>query len=116
MALAHVRAAELPEAGNQRFFVTAGYFSNREIADVIKEGYPDLADKLPGEEVKGDFNADGKQNPWTFVKKYSVDLDNICLAVYKYDNSKAKEVLGITFRSFKECILDTVKSLQAVGT
>lgn len=51
---------ELPEASAKRFFVTAGYFSNREIADVIKEGYPDLADQLPGEDVKGDFDAEGE--------------------------------------------------------
>lgn len=57
LALAHVRAAELPEAGGKRFFITAGHFSNRMMADIIKEGRPDLADQLPGDEVKGDFDA-----------------------------------------------------------
>lgn len=60
LALAHVRAAELPEAGGKRFFITAGHYSNREIADVIKDGRPDLADQLPGDEVKGDFEANGE--------------------------------------------------------
>lgn len=60
LALAHVRAAEIPEAGGKRFFITAGYFSNRLVADVIKEGRPDLADQLPGDEVKGDFEANGE--------------------------------------------------------
>ncbi|KAI4189080.1 MAG: hypothetical protein LQ348_003847 [Seirophora lacunosa] len=36
LALAHVRAAERPDAAGKRFFVTAGYYSNREIADNIQ--------------------------------------------------------------------------------
>lgn len=42
VALAHVRAAERPEAAGKRFFVTAGYFSNREIADEIQKLLPDV--------------------------------------------------------------------------
>lgn len=56
LALAHVRAAEVPEAGGNRFFITAGYYSNREIADAIKEAYPDLADQIPGDDVKSDLD------------------------------------------------------------
>src|SRR6266516_7247375 len=33
LALGHVKAMELPQAANQRFFFVAGYFSNREIAN-----------------------------------------------------------------------------------
>jgi len=35
--------------------------------------------------------------------------------IHKYDNSRTKDPLGIQFRSLKESIVDTVKSLQAVG-
>jgi len=35
--------------------------------------------------------------------------------VYKYDNSRTIEVLGIKFRSLKESVVDTVKSLHTVG-
>ncbi|KAJ6179554.1 hypothetical protein N7519_010015 [Penicillium mononematosum] len=34
VALAHVRAIEVPEAGGERFFVVAGFFSNKELADI----------------------------------------------------------------------------------
>lgn len=62
LALAHVKAMELPEAGSKRFFVTAGYFSNKEIADIIREAYPDLASKLPTEDTKGgDYPEEGEQ-------------------------------------------------------
>ena len=62
LALAHVKAMELPKAGSQRFFVTAGYFSNKEIADIIREAYPDLISKLPTKDTKGgDYPEEGKQ-------------------------------------------------------
>jgi hypothetical protein len=35
--------------------------------------------------------------------------------VYKYNNKRTIEVLGIKFKSLEESIKDTVKSLQAVG-
>lgn len=94
LALAHVKAAELPGAANKRFFITAGYFSNKEIAEIIREAYPDLESKLPGKDTKG---------------------GEMPKEIYKYDNARTVEVLGIKFRSLKESIVDTVKSLQAVG-
>ncbi|KAL9100757.1 MAG: hypothetical protein Q9163_003906 [Psora crenata] len=95
LALAHVRAAESAEAQNQRFFVTAGHFSNEEIADIIRDNFPELKDKVPAKGVKGgEYPKDG---------------------VYRYDNSRTKEVLGIEFRGLKESIVDAVKSLQAVA-
>ena len=95
LALAHVKATELPEAANKRFFVTAGYFSNEEIADIIRENFPELKNELPAKGTKGGgYPEDG---------------------IYKYDNSRVKQILGIEFRSLKESIVDAVKSLQAVG-
>ena len=95
LALAHVKAMELDAAANKRFFVTAGYFSNKEIANLVRDAYPALVEKLPPRDTEtGDYPKEG---------------------LYKYDNSRVKGVLGIEFRSLKEAIVDTVKSLQAVG-
>ncbi len=95
LALAHVKAIEVSAAASKRFFVTAGYFSNKEIVEIIREAYPDLNSKLPSKDVKGgEYPQDG---------------------VYKYDNSRTIEVLGIKFRSLKESVVDTVKSLHTVG-
>ena len=95
LALAHVKAAEMPEAANKRFFVTAGYFSNAEIADIVRDNYPELKDKVPPKGTKGgEFPVSG---------------------LYKYDNTRSKEILGISYRDLKESIVDTVKSLQAIG-
>jgi len=95
LALCHVAAVEKADAANKRFFVTAGYFSNKEIAQVISKKYPQYKEQLPSASTPGgDYPEDG---------------------IYKYDNKRTLEVLGVKFRSLDECIADTVKSFQAVG-
>jgi len=98
IALAHVLAAEKPEAAGKRFFVLAGYFSNKQIVDIVREHFPELRKNLPeGDAAKeGDFPEGGPEK------------------VMRFDNSRVREVLGVNFRNFEECIVDTVKSLQAV--
>lgn len=93
LAIAHIKAIELPEAAGKRFFVTAGYMSNKHIANCIGKNFPELRSQLPPDDTEGDMPED----------------------VYKYDNSRSREVLGLEFRSLEECVKDTVKSLQAVG-
>lgn len=92
VALAHVKAMEIPEAGGKRFFVTAGYMSNGEIASIIKTKFPDLADKLPAD-LKSDRPED----------------------IFGFDNSRSKQVLKLEYRSLEDSIVDTVNSLLAVG-
>lgn len=70
LALAHARAAEVPEAGGKRFFITAGYYSNREIADAIKEAYPDLADQIPGDDVKTDLDPNSEFGNFPFMMQF----------------------------------------------
>ena len=95
VALAHVLAAEKHEAGGKRFFIVGGHFCNKEIAEIIGDAFPDLKDKLPtGEALQpGDYPEDG---------------------TYGFDNARSKSILGLTYRSLRESIVDTVKSLQAV--
>ncbi|KAI1270536.1 hypothetical protein F5Y18DRAFT_368608 [Xylariaceae sp. FL1019] len=93
LAYAHALAAELPSAGGQRFFVVGGKFSNKEIAEIIRDEFPDLREKLPqGDALRsGDYPAQGS---------------------YGFDNTRSKQVLGLTYRPLKESIVDAVKSLQ----
>lgn len=93
VALAHVRAIEVPEAGGQRFFVTAGHYANKDIADIIRETYPALEAKLPPKDAPNDMPAD----------------------IYGVDNSKSTSVLGIKYLSLKKSVGDTVQSLLNVG-
>jgi len=111
LALAHVKAAELEEAGGKRFFITAGYFSNREIATIIRKKFPELAENVPESAKGGDYPEGGRGVllcSWGVWCWFS-------LGIYKYDNSRSMEVLGIKYRSLEESIEDTVKSLKAIG-
>lgn len=95
LAQCHVAAIEKEDAANKRFFITAGYFSNKEIAQIVEKHYPQYKDSLPTSSTPGgDYPSEG---------------------VYKFDNKRTIDVLGIKYRSLDESIKDTVKSLQAVG-
>ena len=60
VALAHVLAAELPEAANKRFLITAGHFCNKDIADITRDNFPELSSNMPSKDTKGGgFPEDG---------------------------------------------------------
>jgi len=95
LAQCHVAAMERDEAANKRFFITAGYFSNKEIAQIVGKHYPQYKEGLPTEKTPGgDYPDEG---------------------VYKFDNKRSIDVLGVEYKPLEESIKDTVKSLQAVG-
>ncbi|KAM0322989.1 hypothetical protein ACHAQA_009088 [Verticillium albo-atrum] len=94
-AAAHLRALDRPAAAGQRLFTTAGWFSNREIAAVVRDNFPDLRERLPGPEVEG-----GAPPP----------RDKL----YGFDNSKTNEVLGIQWIGLEKSIVDSVKQLQSL--
>ena len=96
LAKLHVLAMEKPEAGNQRFFTTAGLFCNEEVVEVIATEFPEYKDKLPS----GDALKDGKYPEG---------------GVFKADNRKATDLLGGKWRSLDDCMRDTVKSLKEIG-
>lgn len=94
LALAHVKAMETPEAGGKRFFVTSGYFCNDDLAEIIRKNFPALEDKLP---------------------KKGAGEGGMPSEIFKFDNSRVRNELGIKFRSLEDSITDLVKSLQAIG-
>ncbi|KAJ5963775.1 NAD-dependent epimerase/dehydratase [Penicillium vulpinum] len=93
VALAHVKAIEVPEAGGERFFVTAGFFSNKELADIARETHPQLESKLPPADSPSDFPEN----------------------IFGIDNTKSQKILGLDYRPLKQTISDTIDSLLAVG-
>lgn len=95
LALAHVKAIEIPAAAGKRFFATAGHLSNKQICEIIRKHFPEYQSALPGPDVKG---GDFPDTPF-----------------YGYDNSQTRDVLGIQFRGLEESIVDLVKSLKSVG-
>lgn len=93
LALAHVRALEIAEAQNRRFLVTAGNYSNAEIAEVIGEEYPEFRGRMPvGEAIKSG------ERPVTGVNGY--------------DNRQSIEVLGMSYRTLRESVVGVVDSIK----
>jgi nucleoside-diphosphate-sugar epimerase len=92
VALAHVKAIEVAEAGGQRFFTAEGFFSHQGLAEVIRETHPKYAANLP------DYGS----------KKEITHL-------FDFDASRATKVLGVKYTSFKKSTSDTLTSLIKVG-
>ena len=92
LAEAHVKAVDVKEAGGKRFFVTAGDYSNEEVARAVGKGFPELKGVVPTDFREAGY---GGGRPG-------------------YDNKRSVEMLGIRYRSLRECVVDTVKSLKGI--
>ena len=94
VALAHVRALTLPEAGGKRFYVVGGFFSNPRIVDIVREKFPLLEKegKLPEREKVIDDFPDGH---------------------WRFDNRRSREVLGLEYMGLDKCVVDAVESILA---
>lgn len=88
VALAHVRAMEVPQASNRRFLTVAGYTSNERIAAIVAHEFFDIRKKLP--------------------KTFGRTLDG---KVVEVDTQPAQNVLGIEFTTLETSVVDTVKAL-----
>lgn len=93
LAEAHVLAMEKEETAGKRFFITKGNFNNKQIVEIIAEDFPQYKESLPqGEALRPGEFPEGGPTGW--------------------DNTQSLNVLGVTYRPFRDCIVDTVKSLQ----
>lgn len=96
VAKAHIRALEEPSAGGQRLFTTPGWFTHREVVEIVRRKFPEYEDKLPGPEVKG-----GDLPP----KDKS----------FKINNDATKKLLNFEWISLEKSITDLVESLKVIG-
>ena len=89
-SVAHVEALLKPEAGNKRFIVSAPEkVSYQRVADITRQEFDWAKDVVR----KGDEGA---------ALPLAANLDG----------STAEKELGFTYRSARECIVDTVRSLK----
>ncbi|KAK1670995.1 ketoreductase [Colletotrichum godetiae] len=93
VALCHVRAMEEPEAGNKRFFVASGHYSNRDIIEIIRKRSTKHRHDLPSEHLSGG------------------DMPN---AVFAINTQCSVDILGTKCRTLEECIADAIESFVAV--
>ncbi|EOA82473.1 Glycine-rich RNA-binding protein 2 [Exserohilum turcicum] len=98
VAEAHVAAMEKPEAANKRFLVSAGFFSNKEMCQIIKKNFPEFKD-LPSDTTPGGDYPEGTPDT----------------GLYKQSNQRSIDVLSLQYKTFEQSIVDTVKSFQQKG-
>ncbi|KEF62518.1 dihydroflavonol-4-reductase [Exophiala aquamarina CBS 119918] len=91
LALCHVLALEKPQAANERFLVTAGYFCNKELVDIVRKHHDQFRDRLPSEGGDGGGYPEG--------------------GLYKVDNRKVVRELGVEWKQLSDTVVDTVNSL-----
>jgi nucleoside-diphosphate-sugar epimerase len=96
VAAAHVRAMErqLERQASRRYLLTAGYFTNKDICEIIERRFPEYLDVLPRGDGEGGFPREG---------------------VYKYDNRESTDELEMEYRGLEESVVDAVKSLKDRG-
>ncbi|ETI27330.1 hypothetical protein G647_09520 [Cladophialophora carrionii CBS 160.54] len=90
LALAHVLAIENPKAANQRFLMAAQLATEKELRDIMEKNFPEIRGKLRDEVTD-------TLPPWSI------------------DNSKSINMLGVKYRPLEDTVVDTVKSLKALG-
>lgn len=97
VALAHVRALEVPDAGNQRFLLIEGYITNPRIARIIASMGDKFAEKLPSDlnSLQDDIPEQGQR--------------------YEFSNKKSKDILGLKYTDLETSIKDTVENLVSLG-
>ncbi|KAJ4305258.1 Glycine-rich RNA-binding protein 2, mitochondrial [Kalmusia sp. IMI 367209] len=98
VAEAHVAAAEKEGAANKRFFTLAGFFSNKEIAEIIKKHFPQYKGLPDASTPGGDYPEGG-------IEK----------SLFGFNNKRSIDVLGLQYKNFEDSIVDTIKSFQAKG-
>ena len=94
VALAHVRALEVPEAGGNRFLLMAGYHSTKRIAEIVATMGPEFREMLPK-----NLSAEGDDLPGPEAR-------------YRFSNKRSIDVLGIEYKSLETAVKDTVQSLM----
>ncbi|GAP86643.1 putative ketoreductase [Rosellinia necatrix] len=88
VARAHLRAMTVPKAGGHRFYVVGGHFSNKQIADIIRDRFPPLAHRLPVDSA-----------------------DDLPGDVYHFNNTKSREILGVEYTTLEKSVVETVESI-----
>jgi nucleoside-diphosphate-sugar epimerase len=104
VAFVHLWAYEHPKIANgERYIACHGYGPSQATADILREAYPDRRDIIqvgkPGEEYLGYENG--------VVKEVKYPPGRVSVS-----GEKVQSLTGITFRTFKESLLETAKVME----
>ncbi|KAJ5757967.1 NAD-dependent epimerase/dehydratase [Penicillium nucicola] len=90
VAMAHLRAFQVSEAGGERFFVCSGNFTYQQFVDALRENIPEIRARVPiGNTGTGAVPSN----------------------VYTVDTSKSQKILGIQYHKLQDTVVDAARSL-----
>lgn len=106
VAEAHVLAMTMPAAAGERFIVAGRYLTMREMANVLREAYPQRARKIPGRRLPD----------WLvrLASRFDAELRSVVLDLgldSRVSHEKASRILGWQPRDEAQSIRDTAQSL-----
>jgi dihydroflavonol-4-reductase len=104
----HIRAMEMKEASGERFIGSAGFLTFKEVADILRDKYPDR--KIP-KYLLPNFAVKLISNFEKTLKPLLIDLD----AERRLDNSKARKLLNWQPIAAEEAVLACAESLIRLG-
>jgi nucleoside-diphosphate-sugar epimerase len=93
LAIAHLKAATIPEASNKRFIICKGQITSQEISDILRKNIPELQERTPVGTPGGN-----PLNP----------------NAYECSSALAQRILGLTFRTEEETFVDLGKQLLEI--
>ena len=105
-AMAHIRALEREDARGKRFIVVSGSIWFKEIGEILQQRYGPMGYKVPTKESK-----------YFWIKFFSYFRRDLAYIVkywgfeFIFDNSRAREILGIDFRPIEVTLHDMVDSM-----
>lgn len=106
VAECHVKAMELPEAAGQRFLATHDFMWFSEAADVLRKEIPAYDKKIPTRKVP-DWALKLMAVFQPIYRQTVTELGR----TRKASNAKASKVLGVKFRTSREALIASAKSL-----
>ncbi len=110
VALAHIRAMELPQASGKRFLVTGENLWVQEIAVLYSREF-----------AKYGYNVPTRVVPWfilwisAFFKQQARDALAVWGTVLEFDNTPMKEILGVRPRSVRKGLIEMAYSMIERG-
>ena len=110
VAECQVRAMELPEAAGQRFLATHDFMWFEEAAAILRKEFPAYDKKIPSRKVP-DIALRIMSIFQPIYKQTVTELGRTRAA----SNAKATRVLGVKFRTAREALVSSAKSLVELG-
>jgi dihydroflavonol-4-reductase len=108
VAEAHLRAMETPEAAGERFIIASEPMWVKDMAMALREAFPALARRIPRREIPAGLVR--------MIARFLPGMQGRDVGVLpRMSNAKARQVLGIDFRSGREAVVEMGRSLIALN-